>query len=220
MEMKSWEEVWRKRIISHEVEHEKAGYGSSQSQTAQFSMVKDLLRLDGSERILDFGCGTGLFCQYLKTEFPDLWYVGYDIVTKALTEASSREMKRTRFICENIGRGNLFEIPPVYDAVTCIGLFQTLEGSIALAVTEAFLCLRKGGQFIAVTLNQRFKGDYKISNELDGKEQATFDPEILSWIFRDVGFKDIKLYSFSGQKEKLSEDLTKYHVLVIKGTKP
>ena len=220
MEMKSWEEAWHKRIISHKVEHEKAGYGSPQSQTAQFSMVKDLLGLDGSERIVDFGCGTGLFCQYLKAEFPNLWYIGYDIIAEALTEASDRRMKRARFICENIGHGNLFETLPICDAVTCIGLFQTLEGSIALAVTEAFLFLRKGGQFIAVTLNQRFKGDYETSNKMDGKEQVTFDPKILTWIFQDVGFEDIKIYSFSGQKAKLSEDLTKYHVLVIKGTKP
>ena len=218
--MKSWKEKWRKRIISHEIEHEKAGYGSSQSQTAQFSMVKNLLGLDGSESIVDFGCGTGLFCRYLKAEFPNLRYVGYDIVVEALTEARNRKIEGSVFICADIGSGGLFGVFSDCDAITCIGLFQTLEGSVAIAVAEAFSCLKAGGRFIAVTLNQRFQGDYEVSNEMDGKEQVTFDSEILTWVFQDAGFKNIKVYSFSGQKAKLSEDLTKYHVLVIKGTKP
>lgn len=218
--MKSWKEKWHKRIASHETEHEKAGYGSSQSQLTQFSMVKNLLGLEGGESIVDFGCGTGLFCQYLKTEFPNLRYIGYDIVAEALAEARDRKIEGSAFICEGIGSGKLFGVFPDCDAVTCIGLFQTLEGSVATAVAEAFSCLKAGGQFVVVTLNQRFKEDYEVSNEMDGKEQVTFDSEILDWIFRDMGFKDIKVYSFSGQKAKLSEDLTKYHVLVIKGTKP
>ena len=220
VEMKIWEEKWEERISTKELEHEKAGYGSKQGQMTRFSIIEDLLGVEGNERIVGFGCGTGLFCHYLKGKHPNLQYIGYDIIVDALQIALDREMEDTVFLCERVGAGKLFGVFTSCDAVTSIGLFSNFDGSVVVAVAEAFSCLKSGGRFVVTALNQQFRGDYEVIYEVDGKAQRAYNSGILDWVFQDVGFKDIKKYSLSAMKGELSMDVTKYHELVIVGTRP
>lgn len=218
--MKTWEEKFRERFIAYESEHEKATWGSKRGQITRFSIIEDLLGLEGNEIIIDFGCGTGLFCYYLKGKYLNLRYVGYDIVADAIANGRERNMESAIFLCEKVGIGKLFGAFPDCDAVTSIGLFSNFDGSVAIAIAEAFSCLKSGGCFVMAALNQQFRGDYEIKYEVDGKAQSAFDSGILDWVFQDVGFKDIRKYSFSAMKEELSKDVTKYHELVVIGTRP
>jgi cyclopropane fatty-acyl-phospholipid synthase-like methyltransferase len=218
--MKTWKEIYQKRLAAYELEHEKAGYGNKQGQINRFSIIDDLLGLEGNEKIVDFGCGTGLFCHYLKEKYPNLRYFGYDIVVDILAEAMERNIDGALFFCEKVGAGRLFEALSDCDVVTSIGLFSNFDGSVVITTAEAFSCLRSNGRFVMTALNQQFRNDYEVKYEVDGKAQSAFDSEMLDWVFQDVGFEDIRKYSLSAMKEELSGDLTKYHEVVVMGTRP
>ena len=65
----------------------------TEEQKAKYKAALDLLRINPDSKILDVGCGTGLFFQHVATEAQAV--VGADISIKLLRQAK----KRTQEFC-------------------------------------------------------------------------------------------------------------------------
>lgn len=81
-------------------------------------IISYLVKYDFSS-VLDFGCGTGLFCKYVQENYPGIKVSGIDI--------SSKMIEKARANCpgQKFYAGDIFSIPlPKYDAVVSKDVFN------------------------------------------------------------------------------------------------
>ncbi len=98
-----------------------------------FKVLRDILAADpvsGEEQVdmLDVGCATGEFIQYLRSQFPDWTYFGLDVSEK-LIEESRRRLPKVNFTCGSLLDSSCFN-DRKFDVITCLGvlsIFDSLE---------------------------------------------------------------------------------------------
>ncbi len=85
------------------------------------------LCMRGRKRILDVGCGFGLFGCYFASRYPDLQYHGLDLnagrIQSAQKAAERLQLKNARFECRD---ARTLELADQYDAVVMIDLMHHL----------------------------------------------------------------------------------------------
>ena len=80
-------------------QHEKVGWGSSESQTKRFEILTQIGDLN-SKFILDVGCGLGALGEYLDQEFKGHSYLGIDINEKMVEGARVKNRKNEFISCD------------------------------------------------------------------------------------------------------------------------
>ena len=108
--------------------------------------------LKGCQKLLDVGCGIGVFEQYLS----DLDITGLDNDEEMLAEARKRnpERKFVRGDIEHLVMGELSA--GSFDAVFTVATLEYLE-NYRDAIREAWKVTKKGGRILAMILNSHSK---------------------------------------------------------------
>lgn len=116
-------------LIKHGDCHQGAGWMKDLDEAnRRYRVMRELLpQQPHSVSLLDFGCGTGLFLEYLKREFINLDYTGLDMSETALDYAR-RKFPRIKFINADILSSSVKL--PVFDYVVMSGIF-TYKGSMS-----------------------------------------------------------------------------------------
>jgi ubiquinone/menaquinone biosynthesis C-methylase UbiE len=102
-------------------------------------------------RLLDIGCGTGRFLDFVKQAWPRLPTLGIDMSEPYVRHARAhlRNRSRTSFV---IGKAESLPVPDAcQDAVTSIFLFHELPPNVRrLALRECVRVLKPGGRLVLV----------------------------------------------------------------------
>jgi SAM-dependent methyltransferase len=108
-------EAWDRRAVSVK-DPAHACLWSEQGQTVRMQAVRGYLALESGQTVLDFGCGTGRFCDFLPHRVA---YFGYDWSE----EMRRRTLRDHRLAVGLRSVGNLR-----FDHVVCIGTFNLADG--------------------------------------------------------------------------------------------
>ncbi|MBV8752913.1 MAG: methyltransferase domain-containing protein [Hyphomicrobiales bacterium] len=100
-------------------------------------------------RLLDVGCGTGRFLDFVKQAWPRLPTLGIDMSEAYVAEAR-RHLKRWGWIDCLVGKGEALPVPDAsQDAATCIFTFHELPPPVRRAVFAEFArVLRPCGRLV------------------------------------------------------------------------
>lgn len=136
-------------------------------------------------RLLDVGCGTGRFLDFVKQTWPRLRIVGIDLSEPYVGEAK-RHLKRWSRLDLLVANGESMPLPDAsHDAVTSIFVFHELPPKVRRAVLgEMARVLKPGGRLILLDSLQRGdKPDYEGLLELF--PQNFHEPYFTSYIEED-----------------------------------
>lgn len=110
------------------------GWESDAAQQLRFQALVNTLDLKG-KKILDIGCGTGNFLQFLLQRFTDFSYTGVDILEHMIKNAISKDLKGT-FLCLDIFKANPFG-KNQFDAIFASGTFNINLGNNKKFIIDA-----------------------------------------------------------------------------------
>jgi ubiquinone/menaquinone biosynthesis C-methylase UbiE len=107
-------------------------------------------------RLLDVGCGTGRFLDFVKQAWPKLPAVGLDMSEAYIGEARRHMRGRSR-VGFLVGNGEALPVPDAsHDAVTCIFMFHELPPAVRRVVIGEFArVLKPGGRLVLIDSLQR-----------------------------------------------------------------
>ena len=138
-------------------------------------------------RLLDIGCGTGRFLDFLKQAWPRLPTLGLDM-SEPYVRYAKRHLKRWSRINLTVGNAELLPVPDEsQDAVTSIFLLHELPPKVRRIVfRECARVLKPGGRLVIVDLLQRGdEPDYDGLLELF--PQSYHEPYYRSYTNEDFG---------------------------------
>lgn len=138
-------------------------------------------------RLLDVGCGTGRFLDFVKQVWPRLPVVGLDM-SEAYAREAKRHLNRWSRIDVIVGNGEAIPLADnSHDAVTSIFMFHELPPKVRRTVFREFArVLKPGGRLILVDSIQRGdEPDYEGLLELF--PQSFHEPFYTSYIKEDFG---------------------------------
>ena len=138
-------------------------------------------------RLLDVGCGTGRFLDFVKQAWPRLPAVGLDM-SEAYVRDAKRHLTRWSRINLVVGNGESIPVPDdSQDAVTSIFMFHELPPYVRRIVFREFArVLKPGGRLVLVdSLQHRDEPDYEGLLELF--PQSFHEPYYTSYIEEDFG---------------------------------
>ena len=138
-------------------------------------------------RLLDIGCGTGRFLDFVKQSWPRLPALGLDLSEAYIREAKQHLRRWARVDCV-VGNGEKLPVPDAsQDAVTSIFLFHELPPKVRRTVFAEFArVLKPGGRAIVIDSLQRHdRPDYEGLLELF--PQNFHEPYYTSYLDEDFG---------------------------------
>ena len=138
-------------------------------------------------RLLDVGCGTGRFLDFVKQVWPRLPAVGLDM-SEAYVREAKRHLRRWARIDLIVGNGEKIPLPDnSQDAVTSIFLFHELPPKVRRTMFREFArVLKPGGRLVLVDSLQRGDApDYEGLLELF--PQNFHEPYYTSYLEEDFG---------------------------------
>lgn len=107
-------------------------------------LVRNYIRPQSGDRVLDIGCGPGDMFTYLS----DVEYLGFDLSQKYIQSAQKRFGDRATFICESVTAKNLKQ-PCSFDIVLAMGILHHLDDAEAVQLFQlAKTALKPGGRLI------------------------------------------------------------------------
>lgn len=158
---------------------------------------QEYFKFSGSEVVLDAGCGPGTFSEIVCKNGAKVTAVDYS--------EKMIETARDRHPMDGIeySVASIYELPfedESFDAVVCLGVFQTLADTTA-AVKELRRVLKKDGRLIIHTLNR-----YSLFSLLKGKKDPAiirYDPYLMKKVFMGAGFHDNGIFGVYILPDKL-----------------
>jgi len=119
-------------------------------------------------RLLDIGCGTGRFLDFIKQAWPRLQVLGLDM-SDAYVRHANRHLRRWSRISFVVGKAEAIPLPDnSQDAITSIFLFHELPPKVRRSVVrECARVLKPGGRLIILdSLQGHDRADYQGMLEL------------------------------------------------------
>ncbi len=137
-------------------------------------------------RLLDVGCGTGRFIDFVKQAWPRLYTVGLDMSDAYVRHANRLLLRRSRkgFI---VGKAEAIPLPDnSQDAVTSVFLFHELPPKVRrIALREFARVLKPGGRLVILDSLQR--GDRPVYDGLlELFPQSYHEPYYSSYVREDI----------------------------------
>lgn len=113
------------------------------------SVAVRALRLNGSERILDVGCGTGEFERIALAQFPNLRIIGVD-VTPAMLVVAKVKLAHTKSVSFQVASAEALPFDSeTFDVVVLANMLHHMREP-EQGIAEGVRVLRAGGQFVLV----------------------------------------------------------------------
>jgi ubiquinone/menaquinone biosynthesis C-methylase UbiE len=166
----------------------------------EYEIIGRAARLEGSETLLDLGCGSGTYSRPLAKTLNRGAVVGLDVSVPMLDYASSRARAEQ---LENLLliHGSALDLPfpkDEFDAVNCcatIHLFSIPD--LLKALKEVCRVLKPGGRFMTSCLRNWIPGQ-RSKQLLDWYSEriGTYyrRPEDLEKLFKDAGLNDVECH--------------------------
>jgi cyclopropane fatty-acyl-phospholipid synthase-like methyltransferase len=108
-------------------------------------LVRDYIRPQAGDRILDIGCGPGSMAPFL----PDSEYLGVDASAEYIDEAR-RRFPQMQFACQRVSQYNLAQRNH-FDIVLALGVLHHLDDAEAVTLFQiARDALRPGGRLVTI----------------------------------------------------------------------
>lgn len=128
-------------------------------------LMREYIRPNLGDRILDIGCGPGSMLPYL----PESQYLGVDASEPYIRSARKRYGSRGRFVCDRVSQQSVKDLG-VFDIVLALGLIHHLDDTEARDLFRmGYNCLRPGGRMITMdgcyTSTQSLAARYLLSRD-------------------------------------------------------
>ncbi len=122
-------EFWENKILNWENKRYSINSPIKNRAINTLNILSKVFNEDSDFCIVELGCGSGIFAEYLIRKFPKLKYYGFDISEKAINQANSKNIKNSQFSSLEINKIEDFlvknNIKPNY--VISLGLFDWLS---------------------------------------------------------------------------------------------
>lgn len=119
---------YEKRLNENQPDDPEAVHWVSEDRVnLRYDVLTDIGNLEG-KRILDFGCGTALFIDYLEEQGIECEYYGWDISENMISEARKRHPDAT-FKSIDILTEDVSEYNDYFDYIFVSGVFHVKTGS-------------------------------------------------------------------------------------------
>jgi len=211
----NWEKYFDNLAIEQYEEHRKAGWGSKGSQLSKFHAALDLILISNNFRLLDIGCGTGVFEELLLERYPSLDVCAIDTSKEQLRIAKEKNLKA------EFKTGSILNIPYLdsfFGIVTCMGVLQNFNGSLSKAIAEMKRVLRKGGFIFLITLDSACIG-FKSGRIKKNPINTYYVPEKLKDMIESNGFLIKGMDAISTKEIGKISPLHQWHTFFILGEK-
>lgn len=157
--------------------------------------ILDIGKIEGSQIVVDVGCGTGIFLQIAGEKFPNTEIIGIDPDRRSLQIAKKRTKKFSNIqYIEAFGEKIPLESETVDICFSTLALHHMPDDMKKKTLEEIFRILKKGGKVIITDFGKLKKKIYKyilffehieyLKGNLDG---------LIPQYMEKAGFKNIKL---------------------------
>ena len=171
--------------------------------------------LSQDARVLDIGCGFGLFALYYAVNSPERKVVGFDLSKPRIEEANAVTKKlgldNVTFFCQDAGD---YQFDATFDAVVTLDLLHHVSAEVAeRLIHQAYEALTPGGTLIVKDVNTRplYKMYFTyVLDKLMMMRSPVHYRSDLAWkqIMLGAGFSEV--YSYP-----LNDYLPYPHVLIV-----
>jgi SAM-dependent methyltransferase len=148
---RQWQERFERFATRHQPDHLVSGWSmvGLRRRVAVFEGLLDGGLLGGGGRVLELGCGAGTYVRLLAKRGHSV--IGLDYSLPSLGRAAAADPSQAgRYVAGNASRLPFQDRS--FKAITCIGVFQALDGPEA-AVSEIARVLEPAGVAVVETLN-------------------------------------------------------------------
>lgn len=200
---REWQQ-WREHEVGanlHSVYFQARFGGSEDVIRGQSESFVDLFA--GRERVLDLGCGRGIFLQLLR----DRGIGGYGVDMDERMVSQCRERGLEAFEAE--GLAHLESLPArSIDGVYGRHLAEhVLPGDLVAMLRGLRRVLRPGAPVVFITPNAASLSVTGHSFWLDPGHLRPIPPELFQFYLEVEGFTDVEIRTFAPSEERLSEDV-------------
>ncbi len=130
-------EKYEKHLAKHDPNSPEATHQVGKEKVwLRFKILSQIANLNGI-KILDFGCGTGLMLDFLKENFKDFEYHGWDISEKMI-QISQKRHPGAKFLVYDVLKDELSGYNNFFDYILINGVFN-LKAGAKIETHEAWL---------------------------------------------------------------------------------
>ncbi|ANY76330.1 methyltransferase type 12 [Paenibacillus ihbetae] len=165
--------------------------------------IRNFLVETKSKNAIDFGCGTGLVGMNLLNEFKSMLFLdtSQNMINQIKQKITNYNIQNVDTLCFDIEKDSLSDIHADY-----IFMAQVLLHihDVKLVLSRLFDALNEGGHLLIVDFNK----NEKIVSDI---VHNGFNPEELSNIMTEIGYRDIQFKTFyTGSKIFMGHDASMF----------